>query len=143
MLPPVLQAVPRLVGRQRLVLFEATDSFQGLLVCQRDGGPASRGLLDRRGMPGLRGVLQLLLLRELLKLRNGRCRPCKGKRHLMLMRRTLLLHVLCLRLLRLHLLKHLVLQLLLVALLQQKELVLLGRLFCCCVNCCCTRCSDA
>ena len=74
----------------------------------------------------MHGVLQLLLLRELLRLRNGRCRPCRGRWHLMLVKRTLLLHVLCLRVLRPHLLRHLALQLLLVVLLQQKQLALLG-----------------
>ena len=76
----------------------------------------------------MHGVLQLLLLLwELLRLRNGRRWPCGGRWHLMLMKRTLLLHVLCLRVLRLHLLRHLALQLLLVVLLQQRELLLLLR----------------
>ena len=65
-----------------LVLFEATKSFQGLLVCQCNPGPAGRGrLLDCRWVLGLHGVLQmlLLLLQGLLRLRDGRRRPCWGR----------------------------------------------------------------
>ena len=102
--------------QHRLVLFEATKSFQGLLVCQCNPRPAGRGgLLDCKWVLGLHGVLQMLLvlLRELLKLRNGRRRPCRGRWHLVLVRRTLLLRELCMRVLLLHLLGHLALQLLL------------------------------
>ena len=110
-------APSQLEDRQHcLVLFEATKSFQGLLVCQCNPGPAGRGrLLDCRWVLGLHGVLQmLLLLRELLRLRDGRRRPRRGRWHLVLVRRTLLLRELCMRVLLLHLLGHLALQLLLV-----------------------------